>query len=391
MKKSILILIAIALSVVSIKAQEIEQLLVEIENNNTQLKALRKSADAELLQNKTGVFLDNPQAEFHYLWGSPTALGQRADIIITQSFDFPSVYGHQNKISDIKNSQVELNYTKSKKQLLLKARQLLIQLTYLNASHTRISTRLDHAKKIASSYQLGLKAGSSTILDVNKAELNLLNIRKALDNLEIERANILSQLQFLNGGNTLSYVSEEFVKIELPKNFEDWYAEAEAQNPMLNWLKEEIAVSEQNIKLKKAQSLPKLNAGYMSEGLRGNVFQGVVVGLSIPLWENKNTVKYAKAQNEAMMSYEQSSKLQFYNELQSLFQKAKSLETSVSDYKNSLAQYQHAEMLEKALKQGQITLIEYLLELSVFYQSHETLLEMQRDLNLAVAELYWYL
>lgn len=391
MKKSILILIAIALSVVSIKAQEIEQLLVEIENNNTQLKALRKSADAELLQNKTGVFLDNPQAEFHYLWGSPTALGQRADIIITQSFDFPSVYGHQNNISDIKNSQVELNYTKSKKQLLLKARQLLVQLTYLNASHTRISTRLDHAKKIASSYQLGLKAGSSTILDVNKAELNLLNIRKALDNLEIERANILSQLQFLNGGNTLSYVSEEFVKIELPKNFEDWYAEAEAQNPMLNWLKEEIAVSEQNIKLKKAQSLPKLNAGYMSEGLRGNVFQGVVVGLSIPLWENKNTVKYAKAQNEAMMSYEQSSKLQFYNELQSLFQKAKSLETSVSDYKNSLAQYQHAEMLEKALKQGQITLIEYLLELSVFYQSYETLLEMQRDLNLAVAELYWYL
>lgn len=391
MKKLLIIIWAILLSVSNTFAQDIEQVLVEIENNNTQLIALRKAADAELLQNKTGIFLENPEAEFHYLWGSPNAMGNRTDITITQSFDFPTVYSHQSKISDLKNKQVELNYLKSKKEILLEARQLLHQLTFVNASFELFSERLKHAGNIASSYRAGLEAGSANILEVNKAELNLLNIRKVIENLDIERKNLSIKLQMLNGGKALSFSQQSFYNVELPSDFDEWYGQAETQNPMLNWLKEEIAVSEQSIKLNKAQSLPKLNAGYMSENQTGNSFQGLIVGVSIPLWENKNTVKYAKAQNEALVSIQEDRKLQFYKQLESQFQKAKSLESSVKDYQQSLNKYKHAEMLEKALIQGQITLIEYLMELRIFYDSQDSLLEMQRDLHLAIAELYWFM
>ncbi len=34
---------------------------------------------------------------------------------------------------------------------------------------------------------------------------------------------------------------------------------------------------------------------HSEEGVVGEQFQGITVGISIPLWENKNSVKYAKA------------------------------------------------------------------------------------------------
>ncbi|MBK6964392.1 MAG: hypothetical protein IPH20_10765 [Bacteroidales bacterium] len=42
-----------------------------IERNNTTLSALRKSVEAEKLGNRTGIYLQNPEAGFNYLWGVP--------------------------------------------------------------------------------------------------------------------------------------------------------------------------------------------------------------------------------------------------------------------------------------------------------------------------------
>lgn len=41
--------------------------------------------------------------------------------------------------------------------------------------------------------------------------------------------------------------------------------------------------------------LPKFSAGYSLERTLGQKYQGISVGISIPLWENKNRVKQAKA------------------------------------------------------------------------------------------------
>ena len=61
-----------------------------IEENNTALKALRESTDAEKLNNRTGIFLSNPEVEVGYLWGNPAEIGNRTDFSITQSVDILS-------------------------------------------------------------------------------------------------------------------------------------------------------------------------------------------------------------------------------------------------------------------------------------------------------------
>ncbi|MCF8372187.1 MAG: TolC family protein [Bacteroidales bacterium] len=369
----------------------VENIISEIEKNNTTLSALQKSMEAEKLNNKTGIYLQNPEVEFNYLWGNPSGIGNRTDFGISQSFDFPTVYKYQNQISDIRNNQVDLEYQKQRKAIMFQVRSLCYDLIYANAMYVELSKRVDHAQSIASSYKSKFDVGESNIIEFNKAQLNLLNTTKQLESVEIERETLIAELCLLNGGEPVEFNESEFTMPLVPSDFEQWYAQAEQNNPVINWLKQEVELSNKQLKLNRAKSYPKLQAGYMSEKVVGEQFQGVTVGLSIPLWENKNSVKYARANSLAIESITTDTKLQFYNQLKALHAKAVALQKNASDYRTNLLLYNSSDLLKKALDQGEISLIDYMMELSIYYESVSNLLEMERELNKGFAELMQYM
>lgn len=392
MKKIIIVIISlIAFNPILSSQSNIDKILIEIENNNTTLAALLKSAEAEKIGNKTGIYLQNPEVEFHYLWGNPSAMGNRTDLTITQTFDFPTAYKYRNQISDIRNGQVELEYRKQLRTLLLQARLICFDLVYQNALKSELSKRLGHAQSIANSYKSAYDIGETNILEYNKAQLNLLNISTEIESIEIERIALLSELARLNGGVFIDFTDSVFQSPEIPTDFEQWYVIAEQNNPVLNWIKQEIEISQKLEKFTRAMSLPKIQAGYMSEKIVGEQFQGVTVGLSIPLWENKNTVKYAKANALAFESISTDNRVQFYNQLKALHTKAIGLQNSANGYRFNLQAFDNSELLKKALDQGEITLIEYILEFSIYYKSIDKLLKLEMELNITLAELNQYM
>ncbi|KKL22687.1 hypothetical protein LCGC14_2432960, partial [marine sediment metagenome] len=358
--------------------------------NNTTLSALKEKAVANKLGNKTGIYMQNPEVEFNYLWGNDV-VGNRTDFSIKQAFDFPTAYKYKNQISNIKNEQVELEYQKQRKELLLESRLICYDLIYTNALHAELSERLSHGQKIATSYKAKLDAGETNILEYNKAQLNLLNLNKELESLSIEKEALQGELTRLNGGTSVMLSDSTFQVSEIPIDFEQWYVQAELSNPLFNWLKKEIELSQKQVNLNKSMSLPKLQAGYMSESVIGQDFKGVTVGLSIPLWENKNTVKYSKANTLAMEIAANDNKVQLYNHLKVLHAKATGLQKIVSDYKENLKLFNNSELVAKALDKGEISLIEYMLELSIYYESVNNLLQSEMEMNKTVAELNKYL
>lgn len=390
MKKQITIIFSILIGTISFAQNNINNILSEIEKNNTGLISLRKNLDAEELANKTGLYLDNPEIGFNYLWGNPTSMGNRTDFSITQSFDFPTAYSYKSEISDIKNEQLELEYDKQRRTLAFQSRILCFDLIYTNAKKAELTKRINHANSIAKSYKAKFEIGEINILEYNKSQLNLLNISKELEALEIEIEALESELTGLNGGVDISFSADKSPLLEIPADFDQWYAIAEQNNPILNWLKQEIAINQQQEKLSKAMNLPKLQVGYMSEKVVGEQFQGLTLGLSFPLWESKNTVKYAKANSLAAESMIIDQKLQFYNQLKTLHTKVISLQNNVSDYRLNLQKFDNTALLEKALDQGEITLIEYILELSIYYESVNSLLDLDREINRSYAELVYY-
>ena len=388
MKPTVILLsISILHGSILLSQSTIDNIIAEVEKNNTTLSALRKNADAELIGNKTGLYLENPEFAFNYLWGSPTDIGTRTDISVLQSFDFPSAYSYRNQISEYQNEQVELEYQRQRKAVLFHTRLICNDLIFHNALRSEMNKRVAKARSVADSYKSKYDIGEASILEYNKARVNLLNITKDAESSEIEREALLSELKSLNGGVFIEFTDSVYQPQTLDGDFEQWYIQAELNNPLLQWLKQEVAIRQKQEKLNSALSLPKFQAGYMSEDIPGQQFQGITVGLSVPLLENKNSVKYAKAKTIAMQSAESDTRLQFYNNLKALHNKAISLQRSLNEYRSMVEIFNSSALLQKAFEKGELSLTEYIYELSIYYETFNKLLALERDLNNTVVEL----
>ena len=69
----------------------------------------------------------------------------------------------------------------------------------------------------------------------------------------------------------------------------------EANDPILKVYEHEKEVMERQIAAQKSLKLPKIEAGYHSQGILDQNFRGVHKGITIPLWENKNKLEAAQA------------------------------------------------------------------------------------------------
>lgn len=386
--KTIIIVILCVFTAISLNAQNnINSVLTSIEENNTTLKALRETTEAQKLENKTGIYLSNPEVGFGYLWGNPSGIGNRTDFSVTQTFDIPTITGMKGKVANSQNNLIEWQYKADRMNILLEAKQYYIDLVYCNALKKELDIRLKHAETIARGYNERLKSGDANRLEYNKVQLNLSTVVGEISRIDVERNAMLEELKRLNGGNDIVVNDYQFDHIQLPINFAEWYVSAEEKNPVLAYVKQEIEVGKKQVSLSKAMGLPTLSAGYMSEKVVGERYQGISVGISIPLWENKNRVKQAKAAVRAAEARETDSKQQFYSGLQILYNRTFGLKTTAENYRRSMDAANNSELLKKALDAGEISLLEYMVEIGLYYETINKALEAERDYQKAFAEL----
>lgn len=271
--------------------------------------------------------------------------------------------------------------------LMLSAKKVCIELVYYNALRQIYARQLGNAAKIASAQEKMNKTGETNRLEYNKAMINYANMENEVRRIDIERQRLQAELTALNGGQPIPFDVSEYQSSVLPENFDTWFAEAEAGMPALQYLRSEIEVSKRKIQLSRADALPKLSLGYMGEFVPGQDFQGVTFGISIPLWENKNRIKQAKAEARASESMAEDAKVKYYNRLNNLFSQVKQLQVSVRGYADALKNNANDELLNKAYSLGEISLMDYLLEMEYYFITYDKLLQTERDLELALAEL----
>lgn len=385
--KTIIIIVALLASM-SLAAQEnISSILFSIEENNTKLKALKEEMKAQKLGNKTGIYLSDPDVAFGYLWGTPSNIGTRKDFSVTQTFDIPTITGMKSRLANNKNQLVELQYASERINLLLEAKQYAIDLIYYNGLKKELEIRLRHAQTIADAYKQRLDRGDASILEYNKVQLNLSTVQGEMSRVEVERNTLLSELKRLNGGIEILLEENNYSPASLPADFEEWYLSAEQKNPLLQYVKQQIEVSRKEVKLNKAMRFPKFSAGYSLEKTLGQKYQGANIGISIPLWENKNRVKQAKAGVIAAQTREQESKQQFYNRLQNLYMRANGLQQTATGYRKSLQSLNNTDLLMKALDVGEINLLNYIVEIGLYYDTVNQTLAAERDFEKALADL----
>ena len=387
MKLSILIITLLSVHT-AIYAQPAERVLEEIRKNNTTLRALEMQFEAEGIGLRTGLTPSDPELEYNYLWGDPSVTGNRTDIILTQDFDFPTAYFHRNRIASARRQQLKTGYNERLLEVMYNARLLLTDLIHHNALDREYEQRLANAGAIAEAYTSRLEEGEGTLPDLNRARLNHLNLAKAAALNRAERQDILSRLAALNGGRQIEFTADYHPPATIPADFDTWYAAAEIDNPSLQWFREETGISRTQERLTRAMSLPGFHAGYMSETIGAEQFRGITAGISIPLWENRNRLSHARARTGALEYALADRSLQYYNQLRADYQRVEALQESLSGYREALQEYDNIPLLKKALDLGEISLTEYILELALYYDTVDLMLETERMIHRALNGLY---
>lgn len=385
--KTILISFMTLLLASTLSAQkQMGEVLQTIEANNTTLKALRETTNAEKLNNRTGIFLDNPEVGFNYLWGKPEDRGKRTDFSITQSFDIATLTGMKSRASRGQNELLEWQYKAERMNIMLEAKQCCIELIYTNALLRELELRQQHAQTIATVYETRLQTGDANRLEYNKAKLNLATANGEYARIRVDREALLMQLRRLNGGMDIAFDDSHHAEVTLP-DFDSWFAVAAERSPMQAYARKAIDVSKQQVTLMRVSGLPSFTAGYMSEKVAGEQFQGLTFGISIPLWENKNRVRQAKASLRAAQMQEADSREQLHGRMRMLYARTAGLKAAAECYRKTLDAASNADLLKKALDAGEISLLDYILELGLYYDAVNQALEAERDYQLAFAEL----
>ena len=364
-----------------------ETVLRQIEANNTTLAALREQIEAQKIGYRTGIYLSDPEVEFNYLWGSPRFVGNRADIIVRQSFDYPTAYGQRLRIADLQEANIELTYKAERINVLLPAKHACVELVYYNILAREYAVRMQNAERIAGTYKIRFEKGDASILEYNRAQLNLSVVQAEIAQIETERTALLSELKQLNGGKDIVFSDNAYPVNALPAGFEAWYAGAETRNPILQYISGQIEIDRHQVELNRILGKPKFSVGYMSERGAGERSQGVTFGVSIPLRENRNRVREAEAQVRATESVLKDSRVQFYSRLQGLHLKAAELQQNAQKLRQALSAYSNEPLLKKALDAGEISLLDYLLEIEYYYDAMNKVLEAERDYQKAFTEL----
>ena len=116
-----------------------------------------------------------------------------------------------------------------------------------------------------------------------------------------------------------------------------------------------------------------------------------MVGISIPIFANRNKVKQAKAEHFYAETRLDSQSDAEKAQLRQLWMKAGELRKSIQEYSSVLKQQDNMALLNKAIQAGQISMIEYFVNVSTFYQSMQNYLQLHNEYQKVMAELYRFL
>ena len=391
MKKNILTLLLV-LSINTAFAQYAYQNILDtIEVNSTVLSAHYKQMEAGKAENNAHALVENPEIEAGYKFGYGEE-SSKIELGISQEFDFPTVYSHQNKIRKMSSQIIDMQYEIDRSSVLAEAQAICTELIFCKMKLNLYKQNYDNAVKIAEAYQKMMEIGETNILDYNKAKMNLANTKNNYDLEVIHHDNLMAILKTMNGGKDIHFQYEDYAVVTLPENFDEWYANVETVNPVFEQMRQQLAIDQQNVKLSKAQWFPKFSVGYGAEMAQGHNEgeHGPSLGLVLPLWHNKGTVKSAKLHAEAAETLLMNEKAMTYNYLSSLYAKAKAMQNNIGVLAESLQEFDSQTLLFKAFEKGELNLIDYVTETEYYQNAMLELYSAQYEMNATLIELMSY-
>ena len=369
------------------QTKNIEKLLNQIEQNNTALKGYQFFIESQQLENKSTNNLPDPQLSGYYLPFGNNTTNTYTEFEIAQSFEFPTVYAARGRWNDLKSEQLQTAYSKKRQEVLLNAKEFLIELTFLQKQKAIETERRTQSKQVFDQIQELFNKEQVGILDLNKAKIAWIQEQFVVERIDSDIQIMMSKLNTLNGDKPLNGLSTETISSTEVGSIENLWKEKLSKDPSLQELNVNENTSLQKVKLEKNKILPNVTLGYNYQGVNGNNYSGFYGGISIPLWSSKNKVKAAQANYEYQQSNTKVITTSLYLQFQETFSRYQLMRSKFNEYQITMGNLESEGLLFKAYMLGEYSFMDYYVELQFYRNASDKMLQMEKELQLLQAQL----
>ncbi len=359
-------------------------ILSTIEANNPTLQMLQAHLEFEKVEARADNFLENPTVEYGR-FPSVGGTGVKTVYGISQGFDFPTAYSKRKSLANQTIKSAELAYRLARRDILLEAKQLIIEKAVVTKMLTEAQKRLELAKTIEQIFERKVAAGLVGILDLNNARMRTAEASQKQSEMDARLRVLNYKLLAMNGMKpidsngvlfSISFPSKDSLLIAY-KQKDLRFGLAQAQADM----------ARANLAVVRHEALPKFEIGFESEQANDEHFRGIKAGVTIPLWADMGKKRAARARYTAENAAYTDANFQLTTEFEHKFMETQSLNERYRASVLAIDGYQNIDLLKKAVEMGEISIVDFYTEVSFLYGFTDHSLELELELAKAIADL----
>lgn len=384
--KKILFSALLSLAAAQAGAQQIEQILKQVEQNNKELQAIRKTNEASELEIRNRNMPDDPSLEYSPFYQRGSDGMASSELVVTQGFDFPTLYAARRKSGKLQKEVLDLQYLTARRDILLQAKNLCLDLVYQNRLRKLLESRRKNAEELLALFTRRLEAGDATQLEVNKIKMDRMNVQTELTQAEAARQTALQELLALNGNTPLAVEPTEYGTGFVTGDYEKIYDEAVASDYALRTYRASEQAAAQEVRVNRQNWIPKLEVGYRRNTEMKEVQNGFLVGASFPLFSSQRKVRIARAQHAGTQLQLENARMQTENRARARINELQALGKAAEVYDVELL-YHTLELLRTAVEKGEISVIDYYVEADGICRNLQNYISIERQYQGAMAEL----
>lgn len=384
-----LIATIVALSVcnAAFAADILGDVLKQIAANNLTLQSIAHDNRADVLDLKAANTLAGPSVEYSPFFGNGYSGVAESELVVSQEMEFPTKYAARNKQAQMQQTVGEQLLAKQRRDILLQAQLLCIDIIRVNQTLAMLKERLANSEKLLQMYEKRMEAGDANALELNKVKLDCMEVRTLVNESQGERTALVQQLQQLNGGKPIDVTTTELPDFLKITDFESYRTLTLATDADVAVAKTALRAADMNLKVQKNEWLPNISLGYRRNTEQGEAINGVLVGVSFPLYSNSRQMKAARERKESAELQVAQAKHEAVATLRTSYEQLQGLQ-QVIDHSDVKLLQESLTLFAKALQQGEITALAYYVEINSIYEKLQRHIDLHCQSVKLLAELH---
>lgn len=374
----------------SAQNEVLSQFLDSISAHSPILGNAKTRLDWQESESRTNILPSDPIVDYAYLRG-PGNIGKSTELNISQSLEFPTTYVRKFAVSKQERKLFFADYRLKSNELKNLIFNLLVEREMLLSKSKIIEQMTLDSKRALEAANRLFASGVCSQMEVTAAKRVLIESESRYEKIRLDIYHLYEKIVWMTGQETSESKMDLWSKrilllanqIQVEKIKADQSMEVQLQS-------EKIFLARQKLLVAKSTHLPNFTIGYRQEYGDGLKFKGVLVGVTIPIFNHVNQVK--SAQKECLM---QESDYQIKLDdaaigLQKLQQQWEIIDKQEKRYIAFLKENPTELLLVKSMESGQISITEWIRQREKCLDDRLQLLDLQlQKLNLTGSILLW--